>query len=113
MPIFLGSKQLEHRSDEFHCRDIYFGMAYFIGQETVATGGQVIWSMSYSGGASLGVTGRKALLDIYAFLRKALLRIPEIRRIAARLRLKRANCATAMSLRETSQSSMVSSTSTC
>lgn len=72
-PLLPGSKQLEHRSGGYAYRDIYFGMRFFVGQETVARDGQVIWSMAYSGGASADVTDRNALLALYAFLRKALL----------------------------------------
>ncbi|WP_376768623.1 DUF5680 domain-containing protein [Paenibacillus foliorum] len=32
-------------------RDIYFGSAFFIGQETVEFGSRPIWSTVYSGGA--------------------------------------------------------------
>ena len=52
-------------------------MASFAGLETVAAGERVIWCMSYCGGASHSVTEHHAVLEIYAFLRKALLAIPE------------------------------------
>jgi hypothetical protein len=29
-PLLPGSKQLEHRDGEFLCRDIYFGMPFFV-----------------------------------------------------------------------------------
>ena len=73
--IFPGSKQLEYRDGDLSYRDIYFGMAYFVGQEVVQAGDRVIWSMSYAGGLSPGITDRGEALAIYAFLRKALLDI--------------------------------------
>jgi hypothetical protein len=73
--IFPGSKQLEYRERDLSYRDIYFGMAYFVGQEVVQAGERVIWSMSYAGGVSPGVTERSEFLAIYAFLRKSLLSV--------------------------------------
>lgn len=72
-PLLRGSKQLEHRADPYSYRDIYFGMAFFVGQETVSKVGKVVWSMCYSGGTRPNITDRAELLSIYAFLRKALL----------------------------------------
>ncbi|OAF19902.1 MULTISPECIES: DUF5680 domain-containing protein [Bradyrhizobium] len=74
-PLLAGSKQLEHRAPPFAYRDIYFGMGFFVGQETVSRNDQVIWSMSYSGGARAEITDRQTLLEIYKFLRQALLAI--------------------------------------
>jgi hypothetical protein len=34
-PLVPGSKQLEYRDRDYLYRDIYFGMAYFVGQEVV------------------------------------------------------------------------------
>jgi hypothetical protein len=34
-PLVPGSKQLEYRDGEYLYRDIYVGMAYFVGQEVV------------------------------------------------------------------------------
>ena len=34
-PLLSGSRQLEFQADLWLYRDIYFGFAYFIGQETV------------------------------------------------------------------------------
>jgi len=73
--IFPGSKQLEYREGDLSYRDIYFGMNYFVGQEVVQMGEQVIWSMSYAGGLAPGITDRREVLAVYAFLRKALLGI--------------------------------------
>src|ERR1700730_7804585 len=72
-PLLRGSKQLEYREPDLHYRDIYFGMAFFVGQETVTANARVIWSMSYAGGVSPDITDRGRLLAIYAFLRQGLL----------------------------------------
>src|SRR5262245_16970292 len=72
-PLLTGSKQLEHRAGPYAYRDIYFGMRFFVGQETVSKDDRVIWSMCYSGGAHPEVTDRDALLSLYKFLRQALL----------------------------------------
>jgi uncharacterized protein DUF5680 len=74
-PLLPGAKQLEYRADDLSYRDIYFGMKFFVGQETVQAGQHVIWSMSYAGGVSPDVTDREDVLMIYAFLRQALLAI--------------------------------------
>jgi Domain of unknown function (DUF5680) len=70
-PLLSGSKQLEHRAGPYSYRDIYFGMGFFVGQETVAKDGKVVWSMCYSSGAKPDISDR--LLSIYKFLRRALL----------------------------------------
>jgi hypothetical protein len=72
-PLLRGSKQLEHRASPYAYRDIYFGMGFFVGQETVSRDDRIIWSMCYAGGARPDITERTELLSIYAFLRKALL----------------------------------------
>lgn len=72
-PLLAGSKQLEHRAAPYAYRDIYFGMGFFVGQETVSRDERVIWSMSYSGGARAEITDRDTFLAIYKFLRQALL----------------------------------------
>jgi hypothetical protein len=78
-PIIAGSKQLEYGAGELNYRDIYFGLAFFVGQEVVTDKGRAIWSMSYAGGVSPEITDRDKFLAVYAFLRKALLRIGEDR----------------------------------
>jgi hypothetical protein len=78
-PIIAGSKQLEYSDRELNYRDIYFGMAYFVGQEVVTANRRAIWSMSCAGGTSPDITECEKFLAIYAFLRKALLRISEDR----------------------------------
>jgi hypothetical protein len=72
-PLLAGSKQLEHRAPPYAYRDIYFGMGFFAGQETVSRDDRVIWSMSYSGGARAEIADRHTFLAIYKFLRRALL----------------------------------------
>jgi len=72
-PLLAGSKQLEHRAPPYAYRDIYFGMEFFAGQETVSRNDRVIWSMSYSGGARPEIADRYTILAIYKFLRRALL----------------------------------------
>ena len=78
-PVFAGSRQLEYGEHDLSYRDIYFGMAFFVGQETVTANARVIWSMSYSGGVSPDITDRGRSLAIYAFLRQALLGVGDIR----------------------------------
>jgi Domain of unknown function (DUF5680) len=70
-PLIDGSRQLEYRSEDFLYRDIYFGMSYFIGQETVYHKNEPVWSMSYSGGVDrkYGIDNVRA---IYSFLRQAM-----------------------------------------
>jgi hypothetical protein len=51
-PALPDSKQLEYRSGEFSDRDIYFGMDFLVGQETVSHKEKVIWSMVYAGGVA-------------------------------------------------------------
>jgi hypothetical protein len=76
-PIIAGSKQLDYSDGELSYRDIYFGMAFFVGQEVVTDKRRAIWSMSYAGGVSPEITDRDKFLGVYAFLRKALLGIGE------------------------------------
>jgi hypothetical protein len=72
-PLLADSKQLEHRAPPYAYRDIYFGMGFFVGQETVSRDDRVIWSMSYSGGVRAEITDRDTFLAIYRFLRQTLL----------------------------------------
>jgi hypothetical protein len=78
-PLLPGSKQLQYRDGDLSYRDIYFGMRFFVGQETVLSGPNAIWSMSYSGGVVSTVVDRNEFLAIYAFLRQALLATGEDR----------------------------------
>jgi len=74
-PLLSGSKQLEHRAGAYAYRDIYFGMGFFVGQETVSKDDRVIWSMCYSGGARPEIADRDTLHSLYKFLRQALLAV--------------------------------------
>jgi Domain of unknown function (DUF5680) len=74
-PLLPGSRQLEYRDGDLSYRDVYFGMRFFVGQETVQDKQAAIWSMSYSGGVVSAIVDRNAFLAIYAFLRQALLAI--------------------------------------
>jgi hypothetical protein len=78
-PLLRGSKQLEYSEHDLSYRDIYFGMAFFVGQETVTARERVIWSMSYAGGVSPDISDRAMFLAIYAFLRRGLLAVSEER----------------------------------
>lgn len=71
-PLVPGSKQLEHRDGDYLYRDIYFGMAYFVGQEVVFHRDQAVWSMSYAGGVLPLSRDSADARAIYAFLRLAL-----------------------------------------
>jgi hypothetical protein len=71
-PLLNGSKQLEYRSGDYFYRDIYFGSAFFIGQETVEFENHPIWSMVYSGGVIIPNASWDIIAPIYGFLRQAL-----------------------------------------
>jgi hypothetical protein len=71
-PLLSGTKQLEYRDGLFFYRDIYVGMAYFVGQEIVSYQDHSVWSMSYAGGVVPTVTDQAAIGAIYACLRLAL-----------------------------------------
>jgi hypothetical protein len=68
-PLLEGARQLEYAEGEFLYRDIYFGMKFFVGQETVYVQGKPVWSMSYAGGVA---EGEEDAREVYAFLRKAM-----------------------------------------
>lgn len=71
-PLMPGTKQLEYHDGLFFYRDIYVGMAYFVGQEIVSYQDHPVWSMGYAGGALSTVKDRAEVWAIYAFLRLAL-----------------------------------------
>ena len=71
-PLLAGSRQLEYWEKSFFYRDIYFGVNYFVGQETVYVKEQPYWAMSYAGGVSAFITQKEDVRKIYAFLRSAL-----------------------------------------
>ena len=68
-PLVPRSKQLEYGDGAYLYRDIYFGMAYFVGQEVVSFRGEPLWSMSYAGGVTSSDIDSRT---IYQFLRLAL-----------------------------------------
>jgi hypothetical protein len=71
-PLLPGTRQLEYRDGLFFYRDIYVGMAYFVGQEIVYYADQPIWSMSYAGGSVPTASHDIEIDSIYTFLRMAL-----------------------------------------
>ncbi len=71
-PLLPGSKQLEYRDGDYVYRDIYLGMAYFVGQEVVSYREQAVWSMSYAGGVTPSARDISQTRTVYAFLRLAL-----------------------------------------
>ena len=71
-PLLPGSLQLEYREPPFFYRDIYFGMASFVGQETAYFRERPVWSLSYAGGVAPEISVRDEVRAIYAFLRQAL-----------------------------------------
>lgn len=77
MPLLPGSRQLEYGDGSFFYRDVYFGVAYFVGQETVYREARPYWSMSYAGGVDSSVTAKDEIRRIYAFLRAALRQVSE------------------------------------
>ncbi len=70
-PVLKGSVQYEFRQGALFYRDIYFGMAYFVGQETVYFSSKPVWGMSYAGGVSQELPGDE-VKAIYDFLSEAL-----------------------------------------
>jgi Domain of unknown function (DUF5680) len=75
-PLLPGSRRFDYQQGGLCYRDIYFGGAYFVGQETVYGGLTPIWAMGYAGGVipssgALRDTGR-----VYELLRAALRRVP-------------------------------------
>jgi len=71
-PLVPGSKQFEYRDRDYLYRDIYLGMANFVGQEVVYHRGQAAWSMSYAGGVTPSSRDSADARAIYGFLRLAL-----------------------------------------
>lgn len=71
-PFLPGSRQLEYQEGTLLYRDIYFGDAYFVGQETVYEGSTPVWAMGYAGGIITPDTPQSAVNEVYKFLRAAL-----------------------------------------
>lgn len=53
-PLLPGSKQLEYRAGDYVYRDVYFGVAYSVGQEVVADRERVVAFVYTSAGGFLG-----------------------------------------------------------
>jgi hypothetical protein len=102
-PLLPGSKQLEYRDLDLSYRDIYFGMRFFVGQETVQAGADVIWSMSYAGGVASCVD-RNEFVAVYTFLRQALLAIRDDRPFRGPPQFENEASVTSTPRRETSPS---------
>lgn len=68
-PLLPGSRQLEFQLGDVFYRDIFFGDAFFVGQETVWVNSEPVWAMGYAGGMTDPTADRAA---VYAFLRTAL-----------------------------------------
>jgi hypothetical protein len=68
-PLLPGSRQLEYQLGAVLYRDIYFGFAFFVGQETVYESDTPIWAMGYAGGITDPHQDASA---IYEFLQLAL-----------------------------------------
>lgn len=49
-PALPGSSELAYQEGDFSYRDVYFGDAFFAGQEVVSHRGVPIWTMTYCGG---------------------------------------------------------------
>ena len=71
-PLVPGSRQLEYREGVLCYRDIYFGGAYFVGQETVYEGPTPVWAMGYAGGVMPSSGALREMGQVYGFLRAAL-----------------------------------------
>jgi hypothetical protein len=71
------SHQLEYRSGDLLYRDIYFGEAYFVGQETVYQGDHAIYAMCYAGGWVQPMPKPAEISRLGGFLQDALKQIPE------------------------------------
>ena len=74
-PLLTGSRQLEYVEGDLLYRDIYFGSAFFIGQETVHQASVPVWAMCYAGGA-IRPDAPVEVGEIYDFLRAALGQVP-------------------------------------
>src|SRR5262245_8543310 len=71
-PLVPGSRQLEYQEGALLYRDIYFGIAYFVGQETVYEGPTPVWAMGYAGGVLSSSVASSDVGQVYEFLRAAL-----------------------------------------
>ena len=67
-PLLARSRQLEYTAGALLYRDISFGSAYFVGQDTVWQHSIPLWSMSCAGGAEPSLAPGE-VQELYAFLR--------------------------------------------
>lgn len=70
-----GGKELIYEEDKFKYRDRYYGFNPFFGQELVWKNNELIWGMNYYGRAIDDFD--ISIEEIYSYLKKALLKIPE------------------------------------
>jgi hypothetical protein len=71
-PLLPGTRQLEYAFGPWLYRDIYAGMAYFVGQELVYYHHQLVWSMADATGIVDTPDPSVAPHTIYPFLQAAL-----------------------------------------
>ncbi|MFH1174551.1 MAG: DUF5680 domain-containing protein [archaeon] len=73
-----GFKELEYSQEKWNYRDSYVGFFSAPGQEVVRFQGKPVWIMSYSGGMRpLFNTNIVYAKEVFAFLKRCLLLIPE------------------------------------
>jgi hypothetical protein len=70
-PLLPGARQLEYRDGPLLYRDIYFGGAYFVGQETVYYDSSPLWAMGYAGGLTSTAARPSEMRQVYDVLRAA------------------------------------------
>jgi hypothetical protein len=75
-PLLPGSHQFEYRDGSLLYRDIYFGEAYFVGQETVYAASSPIWAMCYAGGFTASMNSQTEAGEIGGVLQAALREVP-------------------------------------
>jgi hypothetical protein len=75
-PALQGAHQFEYREGDLLYRDIYFGEAFFAGQEVVYRGIHPIWSMCYAGGWTANLTDPADMERLGGILQAALREVP-------------------------------------
>lgn len=78
-PLLRGARQLEFQAGQWLYRDIYFGFAYFVGQETVYYTETPHWAMGYAGGMLDANTSPEEIGQVYGFLQAALRQVEPVR----------------------------------
>jgi hypothetical protein len=71
-PLLPGARQQEYYEAPFLFRAISFGLASFVGQETVYFRERPIWAMSYAGGILPTLSHAEEIHHLYIFLQQAL-----------------------------------------